>query len=75
MDNELQSLRSQVQSLQVDLDNSEAVQRDFVKLSQSLQVSLWRLVDTTFCRCLSVEIFLVTKTEKNGRTDQITDIV
>ena len=39
MDNELQSLRLQVQSLQVDLDNSEAVQRDFVKLSQSLQVS------------------------------------
>ena len=33
------SLRAKVQSLQVDLDNSEAVQRDFVKLSQSLQVT------------------------------------
>ena len=35
---EAQKLRSKIQSLQVDLDNSEAVQRDFVKLSQSLQV-------------------------------------
>lgn len=36
---EISSLKSKVQSLQVELDNSEAVQRDFVKLSQSLQVS------------------------------------
>lgn len=43
LDNELQSLRLQVQSLQVDLDNSEAVQRDFVKLSQSLQVQLEKI--------------------------------
>ena len=35
---EAQKQRSKIQSLQVDLDNSEAVQRDFVKLSQSLQV-------------------------------------
>ncbi len=32
-------MRAKVHSLQVDLDNSEAVQRDFVKLSQSLQVT------------------------------------
>ena len=30
--------RNKIQSLQADLENSEAVQRDFVKLSQSLQV-------------------------------------
>ena len=35
---EVTLLRNKVQSLQVELDNSEAVQRDFVKLSQSLQV-------------------------------------
>lgn len=35
---EVSVLRNKVQSLQVELDNSEAVQRDFVKLSQSLQV-------------------------------------
>ena len=40
LENEVASLRAKVQSLQVDLDNSEAVQRDFVKLSQSLQVKL-----------------------------------
>ena len=38
LENEVASLKAKVQSLQVDLDNSEAVQRDFVKLSQSLQV-------------------------------------
>lgn len=37
---DIQKLRGKIQSLQVDLDNSEAVQRDFVKLSQSLQVTL-----------------------------------
>ena len=31
-------LKTKVATLQLDLDNSEAVQRDFVKLSQSLQV-------------------------------------
>ncbi|BFZ04743.1 hypothetical protein BsWGS_07781 [Bradybaena similaris] len=36
-------LKSKVQSLQVDLDNSEAVQRDFVKLSQSLQIQLEKI--------------------------------
>ena len=30
--------RVKVSSLQTDMENSEAVQRDFVKLSQSLQV-------------------------------------
>ena len=38
-DNDLRHSRSRAQALQVELDNSEAVQRDFVKLSQSLQVS------------------------------------
>ncbi|KAL8599973.1 hypothetical protein ACOMHN_038972 [Nucella lapillus] len=36
-------LRNKIQSLQVDLDNSEAVQRDFVKLSQSLQIQLEKI--------------------------------
>jgi hypothetical protein len=40
LENELQKQKGKVQSLQIDLDNSEAVQRDFVKLSQSLQVML-----------------------------------
>lgn len=38
MDNELQQLRNRVSSLQADLETSEAVQRDFVQLSQQLQV-------------------------------------
>lgn len=38
LEEEVLNLRKKVQSLQVELDNSEAVQRDFVKLSQSLQV-------------------------------------
>ena len=37
-ESELSTLRSKLTSLQIELDNSEAVQRDFVKLSQSLQV-------------------------------------
>lgn len=40
---EVHSLRGKVSSLQVDLDNSEAVQRDFVKLSQSLQIQLEKI--------------------------------
>lgn len=40
---EILRYRSKVQSLQVDLDNSEAVQRDFVKLSQSLQIQLEKI--------------------------------
>ncbi|XP_003746266.1 rab GTPase-binding effector protein 1 [Galendromus occidentalis] len=36
-------LRCKVLALQRDLDNSEAVQKDFVKLSQSLQVELEKL--------------------------------
>jgi len=35
---EVLTLRKKLQSLQIELDNSETVQRDFVKLSQSLQV-------------------------------------
>ena len=35
-------MKAKIQSLQTDLDNSEAVQRDFVKLSQSLQVGGWK---------------------------------
>ena len=33
-------LRNKVTSLQVDLDNNVAVQNDFARLSQSLQVEL-----------------------------------
>ncbi|XP_053376011.1 rab GTPase-binding effector protein 1-like isoform X2 [Mercenaria mercenaria] len=40
LENEVHSLKVKTQSLQGDLDNSEAVQRDFVKLSQSLQIQL-----------------------------------
>ncbi|XP_025090931.1 rab GTPase-binding effector protein 1-like isoform X1 [Pomacea canaliculata] len=40
---DIQKLRGKIQSLQVDLDNSEAVQRDFVKLSQSLQIQLEKI--------------------------------
>ncbi|KAL0838499.1 hypothetical protein ABMA28_016622 [Loxostege sticticalis] len=36
-------LRSRVAALQQDLDNSEKVQQDFVRLSQSLQVQLQRI--------------------------------
>lgn len=43
LENELQKQKSKVQSLQIDLDNSEAVQRDFVKLSQSLQIQLEKI--------------------------------
>ena len=35
-----QQLKLKLLSLQEDYDNSEAVQQDFVKLSQSLQVSV-----------------------------------
>lgn len=38
METELSHLRSRVSSLQADLETSEAVQRDFVQLSQQLQV-------------------------------------
>ncbi|XP_077510897.1 rab GTPase-binding effector protein 1-like isoform X3 [Amblyomma americanum] len=43
LEEEVQRLRSRVQTLQAELDNSEAVQRDFVKLSQSLQVELEKI--------------------------------
>ncbi|KAI1292315.1 Rab GTPase-binding effector protein 1 [Halotydeus destructor] len=40
---EVASFRNKIQSLQVELDNSEVVQRDFVKLSQSLQIQLEKI--------------------------------
>ncbi|XP_055343526.1 rab GTPase-binding effector protein 1-like isoform X2 [Paramacrobiotus metropolitanus] len=43
LDKDLHHSRSRAQALQVELDNSEAVQRDFVKLSQSLQVELEKI--------------------------------
>jgi Rab GTPase-binding effector protein 1 len=43
LEDEASSLRNKVQSLQVELDNSEVVQRDFVKLSQSLQIQLEKI--------------------------------
>lgn len=39
MEYEIQQLRNRVSSLQSDLETSEAVQRDFVQLSQQLQVA------------------------------------
>lgn len=43
LESDVQRNRSKIQSLQIDLDNSEAVQRDFVKLSQSLQIQLEKI--------------------------------
>ncbi|KAK0068772.1 rab GTPase-binding effector protein 1 isoform X2 [Biomphalaria pfeifferi] len=43
LESENHILKNKVQALQVDLDNSEAVQRDFVKLSQSLQIQLEKI--------------------------------
>lgn len=43
LEKELQQTRGKVSVLQVDLDNSEVVQRDFVKLSQSLQIQLEKI--------------------------------
>ena len=40
---EVVHLRNKVTSLQVDLDNNVAVQNDFVRLSQSLQVELEKI--------------------------------
>ena len=40
---EVAGLRTKVSSLQLDLDNSVAVQNDFVRLSQSLQVELQKI--------------------------------
>lgn len=38
VDDENATLRAQIQKLKIDMENSELVQHDFVKLSQSLQV-------------------------------------
>ncbi|XP_041979119.1 early endosome antigen 1 isoform X2 [Aricia agestis] len=43
LQNEVMELRGRVVTLQQELDNSEAVQQDFVRLSQSLQVELERV--------------------------------
>lgn len=43
LEEEVSVLRNKVQSLQLDLDNSEAVQKDFVTLSQSLQIQLEKI--------------------------------
>ncbi|KAK4010865.1 hypothetical protein OUZ56_019993 [Daphnia magna] len=43
LENENQQLRNRVSSLQADLETSEAVQRDFVQLSQQLQVQLEKI--------------------------------
>ncbi|XP_042898000.1 rab GTPase-binding effector protein 1 isoform X3 [Parasteatoda tepidariorum] len=40
---EMRELKSKVQSLQSDLDTSEGVQKDFVKLSQTLQMELEKI--------------------------------
>lgn len=42
-ENQVMELRNKVASLQADLDNSVAVQNDFVRLSQSLQVELEKI--------------------------------
>jgi len=43
LEEQVVELKSRVGSLQQELDNSEAVQKDFVRLSQSLQVQLERI--------------------------------
>ncbi|KAI0216904.1 Rab GTPase-binding effector protein 1 [Lamellibrachia satsuma] len=43
LESEVQQLKLKLQSLQTDYDNSEAVQQDFVKLSQSLQIQLEKI--------------------------------
>ncbi|XP_017780411.1 PREDICTED: rab GTPase-binding effector protein 2 isoform X2 [Nicrophorus vespilloides] len=46
VDDKNAELKSRVASLQQELDNSEAVQKDFVRLSQSLQVQLQKIRDS-----------------------------
>ena len=43
LEREVLERSNRVSSLQHDLENSEAVQRDFVRLSQSLQVQLEKI--------------------------------
>jgi hypothetical protein len=43
LEEQVAEIKSRVGSLQQELDNSEAVQKDFVRLSQSLQVQLERI--------------------------------
>ena len=55
MENENQQLRNRVSALQADLETSEAVQRDFVQLSQQLQVILLCLI---YLKQIELENFL-----------------
>jgi len=43
LEEEVKNQKTKVAGLQVELDNSEAVQRDFVQLSQNLQIQLERI--------------------------------
>lgn len=43
LEQDVMEMKAKVISLQVELDNSEVVQRDFVKLSQSLQIQLEKI--------------------------------
>uniref|UniRef100_K1QDJ7 Rab GTPase-binding effector protein 1 n=1 Tax=Magallana gigas TaxID=29159 RepID=K1QDJ7_MAGGI len=83
LENELQKQKGKVQSLQIDLDNSEAVQRDFVKLSQSLQTNCKQAFSVTkrkhhcrhcgriFCSdCISKTV----NSGPNGRSFRVCDI-
>ncbi|KAF5282899.1 hypothetical protein FQR65_LT14176 [Abscondita terminalis] len=45
-DHHINELKARVGSLQQELDNSEAVQKDFVRLSQNLQVELEKIRDS-----------------------------
>ena len=56
-------------SLQVELDNSEAVQRDFVKLSQSLQVGQ-RSSSHSHCRWFRCQGLIVTTGGSNVKVSQ-----
>lgn len=46
LEDQVNELKGRVGSLQQELDNSEAVQKDFVRLSQSLQVQLEKIRDS-----------------------------
>ncbi|KAK5640681.1 hypothetical protein RI129_009228 [Pyrocoelia pectoralis] len=46
LEDQINELRARVGSLQQELDNSETVQKDFVRLSQSLQVQLEKIRDS-----------------------------
>lgn len=70
LDEELMSLRNKVQSMQIDIDNSEAVQRDFVKLSQSLQVSTLKFDRLLRSLVLTLTLFAIDSTRKDQASRQ-----